>query len=335
MIFELGYIGSKGEHLILSNDPNQALFASPGSPIRGATTNTVANIGQRVRVQGYGPADYTQIGSSGQGWYNALESSLTKRFDNGLQFLASYTWARALQTGQSVVANTTAGSLLGNQYDLSRNYGPDSFVRPNRFVFSGAYALPAFKGRNAVVKHAFGDWTLAGVITLQDGDPLTVTGSNGNNVLGIAGDFAELSGTCGPGQYVNHGSIESNINHYINTSCFTGNYPIVGSEEPPTTCTVHLPDGNCPAIATGFGNSGVGILRGPGQHNVDAALYKDFGLNWPKQDTVVQFRAEAFNLFNTPQFSNPDTGQTDGTFGQIQSTSVAPRILQFALKLNF
>ena len=319
MIFELGYIGSRGEHLILSNDPNQALYASPGNPIRGATTNTVTNIGQRVRVQGYGAADYTQIGSSGQSWYNALETSLTKRFDNGLQFLASYTWARALQTGQNVVGDTTAGSLLGNQYDLGRNYGPDSFIRSNRFVFSGAYALPAFKGRNTLVKQTLGDWTLAGVVTLQDGDPLTVTGSNGNNVLGIAGDFAQLSGTCGPGQYVNHGSIESNINHYINTSCFTGNYPVVGAD----------------GVGTGFGNSGVGILRGPGQHNVDAALYKNFGLKWPKQETVVQFRAEAFNLFNTPQFSNPDTSQSDGTFGQILSTSVAPRIFQFALKLNF
>ena len=319
MIFELGYLGSRGEHLILSNDPNQALYASPGNPIRGATDNTVANIGQRVRVQGYGPADYTEIGSSGQSWYNALATSLTKRFDNGLQFLASYTWARALQTGQDVVGNTTAGSMLGNQYDLARNYGPSTFIRPNRFVFSGAYALPGFTGRNAVVKQTLGNWTLAGVITLQDGDPLTITGSNGNNVLGIAGDFAQLSGTCSPGQYVNRGSVESNINHYINTSCFTGNYPVVGAD----------------GVATGFGNSGAGIVRGPGQRNVDAALYKDFGLKWPKEGTNVQFRAEAFNLFNTPQFSNPDTSQSDGTFGQIESTSVAPRILQFALKLNF
>ena len=101
---------------------------------------------------------------------------------------------------------------------------------------------PASRGATCVVKQTLGNWTLAGVITLQDGDPLTVTGSNGNNVLGIAGDFAELSGTCRPGQYVNRGSIESNINHYINTSCFTGNYPVVGAD----------------GVATGFGNSGVG-----------------------------------------------------------------------------
>lgn len=319
MIFELGYIGSRGEHLILANDPNQASYASPANPIRGATTNTVANVGQRVHVLGYGPSDYTEIGSSAQSWYNALEASLKKRFDNGLQFLASYTWAKALQTGQNVVGDTTAGSLLGNQYDLARNYGPSTFIRPQRFVFSGAYALPGFKDRNALVKRTLGDWTLTGVITLQDGDPLTVTGTNGNNVLGIAGDFAELSGTCSPAQYVNHGSVSSNVNHYINTSCFTGNYPVVGDD----------------GIATGFGNSGAGILRGPGQHNVDAALYKNFEFNLLAKEANVQFRAEAFNLFNTPQFSNPDTGQSDATFGEIQSAAVAPRIFQFALKLNF
>jgi hypothetical protein len=334
-ILEVGYIGSRGEHLIVSNNPNQALYASPGNPIRGVTTNTVANIGQRVRVQGYGPSSYTQIGSSGQSWYNALETSLTKRFENGLQFLASYTWAKALATGVDDVGNTTAGQLLGDQYDLAHNYGPDAFIRPQRFVFSGAYQLPFFTKRNTLVKEALGDWTLAGVVTLQDGDPLTISGNNFNNVLGISSDFAQLSGTCRSGQYVNHGSIESNLGHYINTSCFTGTYPIVGAEEPPNTCTVHLPDGNCPAIATTFGNSRPGILKGPGQRNIDAALYKNFGLKWPKEGTNVQFRAEAFNLFNTPQFSNPDTGQSDGTFGQIQTTSVAPRILQFALKLNF
>jgi hypothetical protein len=66
-----------------------------------------------------------------------------------------------------------------------------------------------------------------------------------------------------------------------------------------------------------------------------AALYKDFGFKTLRENADVQFRAEAFNLLNTPQFSNPDTGQSDFTFGEIQSTSVAPHILQFALKLSF
>ena len=69
--------------------------------------------------------------------------------------------------------------------------------------------------------------------------------------------------------------------------------------------------------------------------NFASSFNKNFELKWPKLKTVVQFRAEAFNLFNTPRFSNLDTSQSDDTFGQILSTSVAPRIFQFALKLNF
>ncbi|HEX4020823.1 MAG TPA: carboxypeptidase regulatory-like domain-containing protein [Acidobacteriaceae bacterium] len=318
-IFELGYIGSRGEHLILSTLPDQALYASPENPIRGVTTNTVANIGQRLPVLGFGPTAYTQIGSTGQSWYNALESSFTKRFDNGLQLLASYTWAKAMQTGIGLVSNTTAGAALGNQLDLAHQYGPDNFIRPQRFVFSGAYRLATLSGSKAMVKRAFGDWTLSGVVTLQDGHPLTISGFNGNNVLGITGDFAQLSGKCQPGQYVTHGSIESKIHDYINPTCFTGTYPVVGDD----------------GIATGFGNSRPGILRGPGQRNIDAALSKNFGFNLLGKETNIEFRGEAFNVFNTPQFSDPDTAQNDATFGVINTAAVAPRIFQFALKANF
>jgi hypothetical protein len=89
------------------------------------------------------------------------------------------------------------------------------------------------------------------------------------------------------------------------------------------------------ALATGFGNSRPGIVQGPGQYNVDTAVSKKFGLRWPNEATNFEFRAEAFNLLNTPQFSDPDMGQTDSTFGAIQTSAVAPRILQLALKVNF
>ena len=137
-IFELGFIGSRHQHLIVITLPDQAMYASPGSPLRGVTTNTIANITQRLPVLGFGPASYNQIQSTGQGWYNALAASLTRRFSNGLQFLASYTWAKDLTTAQSAVNNITAGSELGNQLDLAHNYGPDSFISAASFVFSGA-----------------------------------------------------------------------------------------------------------------------------------------------------------------------------------------------------
>ncbi len=318
-ILELGFIGSRHEHLIVITSPDQALYASPGSPLRGVTTNTIANITQRLPVLGFGPASYNQIQSTGQGWYNALAASLTRRFANGLQFLASYTWAKDLTTAQSAVNNITAGSELGNQLDLAHNYGPDNFIRPQRFVFSGAYQMSSLSGRNTLMKGALGSWMLSGVVTLQNGHLLTVTGVNSNNVLGIASDFAELSGTCTPAQYVTPGAIKNKIHDYVNASCFTGTYPIVGAD----------------GIATGFGNSRPGIVQGPGQYNVDTAVSKKFGLRWPNEATNFEFRAEAFNLLNTPQFSDPDMGQTDSTFGAIQTSAVAPRILQLALKVNF
>lgn len=318
-ILDLGYIGSRSDHLIVITLPDQALYASPQAPVRGVTTNTVANIGQRVPVLGFGPAAYNQIGSTGQAWYNAMAVSFTRRFQNGLQFLGSYTWAKDLVTSVDAVANITAGSEYGNQLDLAHNYGPDDFVRPQRAVFSGGYQFPALDRENTAVREALGHWTLSGVVTLQNGHRLTISGVNSNNVLGITTDFAQLSGSCTPASYVEQGSVGSKVHHYINSSCFTGNYPVVGDD----------------GIATGFGNSRPGIVEGPGQKNVDAALSKAFGFRWPNEGANLEFRAEAFNLLNTPQFSDPDTSQADANFGEIQTAAVAPRILQFALKMSF
>jgi hypothetical protein len=112
------------------------------------------------------------------------------------------------------------------------------------------------------------------------------------------------------------GSVKSRRNEYFNTNCFT---------EPP----VISPDGG-----TAFGNTKPGLLRGPSQHNVDLSLRKTTPL---AERVNLEFRAEFFNAFNSTQYGNPDTTYSDGppAFGEITSTSVAPRIGQLALKLNF
>ena len=128
-----------------------------------------------------------------------------------------------------------------------------------------------------------------------------------------------MSGNCTPSQYVTSGSITSKLNNYINGNCFAA--PAVFSGDDPN--------------ALGFGNSGVGLLQGPGQNNTDIALAKNFPLKWPKEDSALNFRTEFFNAFNHPQFANPATTFGSASFGQITATTVAPRILQFALKLSF
>jgi hypothetical protein len=92
---------------------------------------------------------------------------------------------------------------------------------------------------------------------------------------------------------------------------------------------------------TGFGDLGIGIVHGPDQANWDMSLGKHFATHWPNDTANVQFRADFFNTFNHPQFSDPmlelpylASGATN-TLGQITSTSVNPRIMQFALRLSF
>jgi hypothetical protein len=112
------------------------------------------------------------------------------------------------------------------------------------------------------------------------------------------------------------GSVEGRLNEYFNTSAFTSAPPI--------------------GDGTGFGNSGRGILRGPDERNLDFAVVRQFHLRHLGEQGIVQFRAEAFNLTNTPNFNGPGTERsTPSSFGVITSTSINPRIVQFALKVNF
>ena len=88
-------------------------------------------------------------------------------------------------------------------------------------------------------------------------------------------------------------------------------------------------------IGTAFGNSGTGMVDGPGQANLDLAFSKAVPLNWPVEKSSLQFRIEFYNALNHPQFANPDTNFTSPTFGVISSTAVNARVGQLALKLAF
>jgi hypothetical protein len=315
---------------------NQASLASPSAPINGETTNTFANIQNRVPFIGFSSSLMSQIESAGSSWYNALLVSLNKRFSHGLQAQVSYTWSKDLSTAVGTTTGPNGGQVIGNQNNLTADYGPDNFVRPQRLVINYTYQLPKPRLNNAFAQGALSGWSVQGVTVFQSGHYLSVTATNGTNVYGIPTDRASLSGTCTPGQYVTAGSVTSKLSNYINKSCFQGP-AIVGGEEPPGTCdpSVVLPDGNCPPIATGFGNAGVGILRGPSELNFDFSLFKHFPLHKLRDTADLEFRSEFFNLFNHPLFQDPDTSFTDPGFGKITNTYGNPRIIQLALKLSF
>jgi hypothetical protein len=335
LVLNVGYSGARGLHMISIQGPDQARLASASNPIRGETTNTSSNIGQRLPIPGFDPNRTVQITSTGASWYNALLVGLNRRFSHGLQFQASYTFSKSLST---VTSGTTNGAQAqgtpGNQTDPRSRYGPDDFVRPHRLIVNYSYELPKFQGASPLVRQTLGGWSLQGVTTFQTGHYLSAFFFNSFNVYGIKNDRAQLSGTCTPSQYVNGGSLTSKLSNYINQNCFTSP-PVVGDPEPPGTCGDPDPAAACPAIATGFGNSGVGIFQGPSQLNFDFSAIKHFPLRRVKDKSDLEFRAEFFNLFNHPLFADPDVNLGDASFGQILNNVGNPRIVQFALKFVF
>jgi len=330
-IWEIGYVGTRGTHLIRERSPNQAALATPADPIRGETTNTLDNISLRAPLLGWSTNNYVQIESEGANWYNALTTSLKKRFSHGLQLLASYTFARDLSTDPFTSIGANGGFAEGDQNDPSARYGPDSFIREHRFVVSYVYELPFFKQENSPVARLLGGWRVAGVTVFQSGHLLSVLNTNAFNAFGISGfgqDFAQL-GPCAIGQVDTSGSVTARLNHYVNQNCFQD------LTDPNNPVPLQPPVIGADGLATGFGNTRPGIVHGPDQRNTDLALIKTFTIPWPNDKSNLEFRAEFFNAFNTPQFSDPDTEVDSPTFGKVLSTAVSPRIVQFALKLNF
>ena len=331
---EVGYQGARGTRLIDNRSFNQALLASTANPVNGQTTNNFSNIGGRVPIEGFDPTHSLFIESEGASWYNALGASVSKRLSRGLQFLASYTWLSALETNPGyTVGSFAGGSLIGDQNSFRANYGPDGFVRPQRIVISYLYEFPSPASHTSLAGRTLGGWSVAGVTTFQSGQKLTLVDTNNLSAFAPGEtDRVQLASNCNNSNVATSGSVTSKLQNYVNLSCFTLP-PFVGND----------------GLATGFGNGGNGTVNGPDQRNFDISIIKKIPVMESKS---VEFRAEFFNAFNTPSFAagpvtlnvgtgtvNPTTGTPifapNPTGAQITSTSVAPRVLQFALKFYF
>jgi Carboxypeptidase regulatory-like domain len=340
LVFEVGYAGQRGLHVTDSRSINQAcvngapisLDGCPGSIAQG--TNTIGNVQQRVPYEGFSASGLTIIQSQGAYWYNALLASLTKRFSHGLQLQLSYTFAKSLDTFADTTTGINGGAPIADQNHPL--YGPDGAIRPHRFVASYIYQLPGPKKPHSLAGIFLGDWQWAGVTTYQSGQFLTLTVQSPANIYGDQSTTASLAAGCSVGQVGTAGSLQSRLNDYFNSACLTppGVSPLA-SPEPNPACGGAPPFFNSCPVATGFGNLGVGIVRGPDQANWDMSLGKHFITGWPNEAANVEFRADFFNTFNHTQFANPGTTLQTPSFGQITSTSVNPRIIQLALRFNF
>ncbi len=317
-LWEAAYVGTRGTHLLRQRSANQAGNATPGTPIRGQTSNTLANISLRAPILGVAPDSMNIVETEGSSWYNGLEVSLTKRMSHGLQFLASYTFSKTLDTDGADINSISAGNTLtlGDQNSPQQRWGRASSDRTHRFVLSGTWILPS--PSRGLERTFLGGWELSGVAIVQSGSALTVALTNATNVFGISEDRAQLTGTCTKNQLLTGGPLGTWLNNYFNKSCFT--IPTIISADD---------------TGTAFGNSGTGIVDGPGQANVDLSISKLVAFHWPQDGSNLEFRAEFFNAFNHPQFANPVANFSSPIFGVISRTSVNARVGQFGLKFSF
>jgi len=186
-LLEVGYVGSRGTHLQRGRAVNQAYLASPSNPIRGITTNTVANVRQRVPLLGFSATGINFKETGGALWYNGLQTSLTKRLSRGLQFLTSYTWSRTmdLDAARSYLAYQGGAQPGDERASKKQGYGRSETSRDHRFVFSYVYDVPGLGNNNSVIGKLAGGWSVSGVAAFQSGTPLTITYTNSNNATGL------------------------------------------------------------------------------------------------------------------------------------------------------
>jgi hypothetical protein len=246
------------------------------------------------------------------------------------QIQGSYTWSKNLDEVNGEVGTDVFELQLptNNQNNLRQSsYGPAGDDRDQRAVVNFTWIAPKFASLSALPQKLLTDWQFSGIGVIQAGIPLSIFDFNAGSVYGLLGGEvrAEQTGS----NPSTKGSLYSRVlNGYLNPNAFTR------APEAPNGTSLADQD---------FGNSGVGIVRGPGQHNIDFAVERVFPV---RESSSFRFRAEFFNLTNTPQFGNPNPylGYSDPTlvsptaspsFGLITNTVTNPRIIQFAAKFLF
>jgi len=332
---ELGYIGTRYTGGIGIWDPYLAPLASPSNPITvrdisgtsyTITANTVNNEELRHQILGLSRKRGARFsGNIGFADYDSFQGTVSRRLSRGLYFQAAYTFSKttdnvsgSLSTDElnATRAGQGGGNILNSQQDPFQNKARGDFDRPHRLVVSYSYELPVPSG-NFWNNQFFKGWGISGIITYQSGLPFSLTDSTAGGAFGQTGvATGTFSGTCGtdPSTMYTQGSTSDILAHYVNPACFR-------------TASVVA---NGAAGATGFGDVPRNAFRGPYQQNWDFSIIKTTHI---KEDHEIRFRMDMFNMWNHPVFGFPTQVNvgTPATLGQITTTVVPARLIQFGL----
>lgn len=332
MTASIGYVGATSRNLqqnaILPNLP--FALARPGT-----------------NMQPYTPfPDFGQITETAfiaYGNYNSLQATLEKHFSNGLNFLAAYTYSHTLddEAGLFGFAQNINLVPLSNQYGNS-----DQDVR-QRFALNGNYQLPVgagrrFLNRKGILDALVGGWAIGAVFVAQTGNPVTVFGNNFGSVP-AGGDF----GCCAPAHltrdpFQGGGSPDptnpnitcpakvKTVQNWFNPCAFAN--PLSGSNIAPGQLITST------ALAIQYLGSGKNQIHGPGYNRLNTSMFKRFST---REGQYLEFRADIFNVYNSPAYVLPGFQTIFGNAGQIfgprslGANSPDGRFVQVALKYVF
>jgi outer membrane receptor protein involved in Fe transport len=313
MVATIAYAGSQSRHLETSSSgsydmnfplpvsaPSASGCLAPGQPAASSYDfDPCINAGISSEDYTRPYQGYSLMGAEfdeGESNYNALQSGLNYHV-GGSQFSIAYTWSKTLATLGARVAGTPYAQLAAaqNMRDWHAEYGPPSYDFTNDFTATWVYPIPSFDRGRRLLAATLDGWNFAGLALLQSG--FAMSPAMGLGTSGLAARPNQVA----PYQKVGR------HDEWFNTSSFAA--PEYGF----------------------FGDARNGTIRGPGYTAVNVGLYKTFPI---VSRFNAEFRAEAFNIANHPNFETVDTGLGDGSYGQVTSAG-DPRILELALKLNF
>jgi hypothetical protein len=235
--------------------------------------------------------------------YHALQVAVNRRAADGLFIKAAYTYSKAMNQADD---DGWVGVTWNHPEVYSRNWAQAGYNIPHMFQLGYAYELPFGKGKSfantsAAAQHILGNWTLNGSTSFIQGRPFNVSSPGGSlNAPGNSQTADQVKTT------VNK---IGDLNEFYDKSAFA-----------------QVRD------AARYGTTGRNLLRGPGIVNFDMSLFKGIPIN---ETYKLEFRAEAFNIANTPHFNNPNADVSSGNFMRILGADSTQRTLRFGLRLSF
>lgn len=314
-VFDIGYVGNRGRKLLHMITLNQ--------PVYNPTTNAFATrwAGTIISANKNVTGGVQQIQTTGESTYNSLQTSLSKRFSSGLQFLAAYTYGKSTDYYSGTALNELQ-NVPGDQFNWRTNKGPSDFNREHRFVLSGVYAFKNRLGGSGFARALLNDWQVASIVVVQSGIPFSITAGNDAQVIQRANFNRAYNG-----DIYTTGDMSGRLNAYFNPAAFVPSCLSVACSAGVGTVSNASFDPNAP-----FGNTPRNFLVGPRQKNVDISFIKIMPFS---ERLRGELRAELFNAFNWVNYANPNTNIAQANFGKIERASTGPRVIQLAFKLSF